>query len=199
MLARGFFTPMLMTATYLVITEGKLLQTGGLILVLIPAIYSYTLLAVNTHRIILLPEDELPRWGSMTFLARELRFVVVGLGVSILCSVSAMLVFIPKIGWVLAIVAVAYIAGRFSLILPATAIDSHWSLKDAWYASDQHQLLMSFVAFGLPIMVSLFQLLLSAIPYSAPLAFVLSLFTTVLLIVALSLVFEDIRNQRQGS
>jgi hypothetical protein len=163
----------------------KLLSGVWVVWALLAAIYSYVLIIVTTHRTILLNSVDCPRWGEYRFTKREFRFLIMGIGIGILCIPLALLLAIPMAGLPLYWFGVAYITGRLSLLLPAAAIDENWSFQDAWNTSKTHQLTMGIIVFVFPFIVSL---------PSTALVFVISIFTTIYTIAALSIAFEDIKD-----
>lgn len=173
----------------------KLLPGAWLMLAALPVFYSYIQIGVTTHRIILLNSEDLPRWGKFRFTSRELRFFLMGFGIGILCIPASFLLTIPVAGIPLAFLATAYIAGRFSLVLPAAAIDANWTFQRAWNNSKAHQLTMGIIVFVFPFIVGLPETWISYIPYSTALVYVISIFTTIFTIAALSLAFHDIQGR----
>ncbi|MEM8767003.1 MAG: hypothetical protein AAGE43_06150, partial [Pseudomonadota bacterium] len=71
-----------------------------------------TVLAISTHRLLLLGDDSIPDWGLTSWGKRELYFVM-HLFLVMLCLVpAALLAFIPAVGPILALVAAGWILAR---------------------------------------------------------------------------------------
>jgi len=152
-------------------------------------------IAISTHRIILMGEESVPEWGKLSIGNNELRFIWYSILVVVIMIPTALLSFIPTIGLPLAFVGIAYLAGRVSLILPATATEQDWNISDAWDKSRNHQLLMSLTVVIFPIIFGIPELLLSYLPYMEIPVIIISIFTTVLVVAALSVVFKLITDE----
>jgi len=193
------------------------------------AIYgaAFTVLAVSCHRLVLLgpsPATLAPklRWGR-----RETRFLgwlvvlavifVVGRLLLMLVIANVLLTLFqstaitaegpPKVGadWLkgpdyFAFVSCAYVVARFSLVLPATAIDEKIGLRWAWQKSAHN-------GWRLAVVVSVFPWVLSrgldlmyrenaALPELAMLV-VLSVLASTLEIIALSLSYQDLMGAQE--
>lgn len=119
------------------------------ILLALAGIPFYVIIATACHRVVLLGEDSLPhRWG-MFWTERETRFLgwLIGIcflyfGLSLPIGILLALFSSIFVGWNTAWIAtfisyivVAYFEGRFSLVLPATAIDKRSDFKESWAMS----------------------------------------------------------------
>ena len=126
----------------------------------------YALFATVVHRVVLLGEHSLPnRWGIF-WTERETRFLGWLIGVWFLYFALSLptgmiaLVFSEAVtGWDLMWVAtifsyilVAYFEGRFSLVLPATAIDKRSDFKESW-AMSRGKGMMIAMALIIPAMI----------------------------------------------
>ena len=152
--------------------------------------YAHVMVAINTHRVLLMDAEQLPRWGNQLFGMRELMFSLYTIGITLACILPGMLVYIPFVGWVLALIGIAFVVARFSLVLPAIATDRKWTFATAWEASEPHQWVLMILLMGVPVLLGLAESLLALIPYSAALLWLFSMFTTVLVIAVLSVAFE---------
>jgi hypothetical protein len=126
----------------------------------------YAIFATACHRVVLLGEDSLPnRWG-MFWTKRETRFLgwLVGIwflyfALSLPTGIILLLFSEVFAGWSTAWIAtfisyivVAYFEGRFSLVLPATAIDRRSDFKKSWAMSRGKGMLIA-VALVIPAMI----------------------------------------------
>ena len=105
-----------------------------------------TLVGVACHRIILLGRDSLTNPWSLYWTKRETSFfswlLILGvffygasklLSVLFLMSPETVLGFnAPNLGVFLTYVTVTYLVGRFSMVLPATALDKRLILSNSW-------------------------------------------------------------------
>jgi hypothetical protein len=126
----------------------------------------YALFATVVHRVVLLGEHSLPnRWGIF-WTERETRFLGWLIGVWLLYFALSLptgmlaLVFSKGVtGWdvawiatILSYILVAYFQGRFSLVLPATAIDRRSNFKESW-AMSRGKGIMIALALVIPAMI----------------------------------------------
>lgn len=126
----------------------------------------YALFATVVHRVVLLGEHSLPnRWGIF-WTERETRFLGWFIGICLLYFA----LFLPtglmsiafsediagsNVAWVatiLSYILVAYFEGRFSLVLPATAVDRRSSFKESWGMSRGKGMIIA-VALVIPAMI----------------------------------------------
>lgn len=134
-----------------------------LILIVLPL---YALFATVVHRVVLLGENSLPnRWGIF-WTNRETRFTGWLLGiwflyfaVSLPMGVISLVFSEVFAGWnvtwiatILSYFVIAYFEGRFSLVLPATAIDRRSDFKESWTASHGKGMMIA-VALVIPAMI----------------------------------------------
>ena len=128
----------------------------SMILLTVGGILAQTIMAVSTHRIILLGPDTVTTLGAFKWSMRETQFALYGLFLGIIIFfVMFPLLFIPQIGGWLAIPIVCWIIGRLSLVFPAIAIDDNGSFSQAWDYSRNHQLLMVMVVIIFPVLLLL--------------------------------------------
>ena len=128
----------------------------------------YVIIATACHRIVLLGESSLPhRWG-MFWTERETRFLgwLIGIwflyfGLSLPTGIILVLSSTIFVGWnttwfvtFISYFIVAYFEGRFSLVLPATAIDKRSDFKESW-AMSRGKGMMIAIALVIPAMILL--------------------------------------------
>lgn len=126
----------------------------------------YAIFAIVCHRVVLLGENSLPhRWG-MFWTERETRFLgwFIGIwflyfGLSLPMSIILLYSSNMDVGWnttwiasFISYVVVAYFEGRFSLVLPATAIDKRSNFKESWSMSRGKGMLIA-IALVIPAMI----------------------------------------------
>lgn len=116
-------------------------------MLLIANILLTSMIAVATHRVILIGSDSIPDAVPKPD-KRVLVFIAYSIGLGlILVPIALISVFIPM-GLLLYFLCMAYIVGRLSLVFPAIAIDAPWRFSDSWNATKEHQTAM-FVVVGL--------------------------------------------------
>jgi len=114
-----------------------------------------TILAVTTHRLVLLGSNDVPKYGFKAWGRRETLFfaymVIIEIAIFAVAMVPFIVVFFTSISveisggavfWMPLILGIAialYISSRFSLVLPATAVDHQLFMSGAWNQSRKHQ------------------------------------------------------------
>ena len=167
------------------------------------SVFIHTIIAITTHRIILLGPNSIPEWGIYIPRKREFYFAIhlIGLGVFMIpvsLTIILLSLFMPTstttfvAALVIYLLAFSYIAARFSLVFPAIATDQSLSFSDSWKATRSHQLSMIMVVAIFPIIVSIPEQLLYYLPYMEIIASLLAAITTILTIAALSVAFQVI-------
>jgi hypothetical protein len=155
---------------------------------------AYTVLAINTHRILLLGSGSVTKWGIAKPTKREFKFIFQFIILGLIFIPIGLLALIPEIGFWLMFFVSSYFIARFSLVFPAIATDNPWTFEMAWNATVGHQLLVIFVVGLLPVIIGGAEYLLSRVPYSDFLVIIVSTITTVYVVAALSISFEYIRD-----
>lgn len=126
----------------------------------------YVIFATSCHRLVLLGENSLPhRWGVF-WTERETRFLGWLIGVWFLyfglaLPIGLVFSFLSNMAvdwdttWIASFVSyfvVAYFQGRFSLVLPATAVDKRSDFKTSWAMSRGKGVLIA-IALVIPAML----------------------------------------------
>ncbi len=159
------------------ISEPYVRDLGNLVLLVYVLIGSvaYVLFAVTCHRIVLLGDQPVPRYGIIKWSMRETRFLfwllgiyVVGFTIFPLAAFSTMYVAISEYYWLLVLLLLlllivilgCYVLARLSLIFPATAVDQRPDIKWAWGRSSDNGWRLVVIVGLLPFVTSLAQKLL---------------------------------------
>lgn len=180
-----------------------------------------TILAVTTHRIILLGPDSVSKWGvfnwgvsetvftlhviAIIFISFSLPFITKSVSTAIFSILDVnslpwkLLVYIPFITMSVISVVALWIIGRVSLAFPAIAINQGVSFRYSWKLTRKHQLLMFLVVIAFPFCIWIPIDLLSKIPYTASVVSVLSLLIMVFQIAILSVTYKAIYKIEYGS
>ncbi len=155
-----------------------------------------TLLAITTHRVILLGSDSVPKWGLLKWSNRETYFVLhfIGLGL-ILLPLGILLKFIPLAGSILVLLFYCWLFARLSLVFPAIAIEHGVSFKYAWKLTTNYQLLMFLIVVVYPIILSVPALALSLVPNMSFFVSVTLTLAMVYFVAALSVSYEFIYSE----
>jgi|TARA_R110002033_G_scaffold9971_1_gene32644 hypothetical protein len=133
-------------------------------------------MSINVHRILLLKEEETPKWGVYKFGQREISFILKGIGLGLLMALVFFLIyfislFIGKFiqgffgsnaayfyNILVVVVLVGFIGmitSRISLIFPSIAIDKPLDFGDALALSKNYKLLVFMMVIFFPIVFAL--------------------------------------------
>jgi hypothetical protein len=155
--------------------SGYLAGTYGSVLWVLLYALALTPFAVACHRVLLLGDESLPRYGIMKWTMREGRYLAWLLAAWLLGFLATMFLMmtigtivinvfnIPRawmeVGWFLGSFQVlgTYVLARLSLILPAIALDGRPSLSRIWRLSDGNGWRLTVVVCGLPWLLELSQ------------------------------------------
>ena len=147
--------------------------------------------AIITHRIMILGPDSVPRYGISMWSIRETEFVLYSIALALLLLPFMALSNIPVFGTVLTYGFYFWVGSRFSLILPAAAIDQSISFGQSWRLTEKHQLLMIFVVL-VPLVFVIPNYFLASVPYVSLFSMVLQTITVVLTVAFLSAAYLTI-------
>lgn len=145
----------------------------------IPFVLVFTVFAVACHRSILLGEDAVLPLGFLKWTKRESRFFawsvfiwtasIIGLFIGLILLLPfVMLAGIFALPWLrvvpdslaevlgllCAIIPAAYVVGRLSLLLPATAVNQQPTVKWAWSESEKHAMRLAFLVGFIPMFIT---------------------------------------------
>lgn len=231
-LAKALVVPITIIAAANIIfsnPEGNSFETGFMLGVplFVSYFYFYFIVAINTHRIILLGPRSVPTWGIYIPGRRELYFFLYSIAIVFIASLPvfpftfAVRLLAPTSGSPFAsffamllpipiLVGFLYFFARLSLVLPAIATDQGWSIRDSWSATKDHQFSMIVVIGIFPFILGIPSMLLeflaelpdpgaalNLLPYLKGVAAIVSSLTMVVTIAALSVAFHIISRERQ--
>jgi len=160
-----------------------------------------TIIAVTTHRIILLGPKSMEKSGVLNWARRDTSFFMHGVGLGLLVIPIFALSFLPMgpIGFVIAIIISMWIVGRLSLVFPGIAIDHNITFKKSWGLTKNYQFIMFLVVIVFPILLFIPSVLVSKIPYTFLITSLLSTLTIVLTVSALSVTYKLVTNKTYDS
>lgn len=156
---------------------------------LLAAIVLQSLIALITHRLVLIQET-VPPWGLQRFGRAELVFVAHY--VLIFGMFNVLFFFVQSVLQFLAIVVIGiWLLSRISLVFPALAVGDQASIMRSWQMTRGHQATMLMVIFFFPLVVGIVGVLVrSVISYAEYLVEPLAIAFTVM---ALSLAYAYIK------
>jgi len=130
----------------------------------------FVVMAVTTHRIILLGPASVPEWGIFKLRFREYYYAIhlviilliallVGYGVSLVAD-KDYFVFVPSrlegnFAVFLVVVMSSWLISRLFLVFPAIAVDINVSYRLSWQLTENYQALMFLVVVVLPTSMSI--------------------------------------------
>jgi hypothetical protein len=158
----------------------------------------YAIIAITTHRLVLLGPNSIPEWGIRSWSMRETYFLLHMLGIGLIAMAMSVLVFIPIAGVLALLLAVCWILPRLSLVFPGIAVDKGVTFELSWKLTKNYQMDMFLIVIALPVVLSIPALLLMLIPYGYLLSSVLSLFVVVIEIAVLSITYKQITSEVYG-
>lgn len=135
---------------------------------IIPYVILFTLFAVTCHRIVLLGNTEVPKYGILSWSKRETRFLgwtIVGYLFFTLITMFVGVFVIPiitpnsstELTYVISLAILVpggYVLSRLSILFPATAVDERPNLKWAWNITSGNGWKLFLIVALLPQLVS---------------------------------------------
>lgn len=198
-LTQALLIPFIISMTLDIVTEvvvdSKVLLGSTTLLTLI----IQTIIAITTHRIILIGPNSIPKWGNFNWSKRETLFTLYVVGLCFMLLPFTLFQFIPAVGGLISLVLYAWFVSRFSLVFPGIAVDQGVTFKLSWTLTKDRQLMMFLVVIILPALTLIPSVLLkflaiflssSVLPYTIPITSFLSTFATVFTVVALSVSYK---------
>lgn len=152
----------------------------------------HTIVAITTHRLILLGPESVPEWGIKSWTKRETFFLLHLVLVGSMIIPLALLQLIPILGGIAAIGIYCWLLGRVSLVFPGIAVDKGYTIPYSWAATENFQKEMVVIVILFPITIGLPTAILSLLPYTSILVSAVSLLLNVFTIAALSLAYREI-------
>lgn len=160
-------------------------------------VFLQILIAVTTHRMLLLGPQAVPKWGILKWSRRETRFACYAIGLFCFIFIAVIVAnFLSYLGLILLLFCLLVIS-RLSLVFPAVAIDEKCSFKESWHLTKNWKRLMLLAVFLVPITFSIPILLLSTIPFTMVITIVLSTCLEIFFIAALSISYKVIRQSAE--
>ena len=180
-------------------------------------IFQYLIIAVTTHRIILLGPTSVPEWGIFKITIREMyfaiHFVIISLVVILIAyGVSSVadkdyFVFVPSrlegnFAVFLVVVMSSWLISRLFLVFPAISIDIAMSYPESWRLTENHQWVVYIVVVIMPVSMSIigfivYFMLSQMFVFNHTLIvnlfiYLLPIVALVIVVAALSIVFREI-------
>jgi hypothetical protein len=209
---RTLIVPALLLAasdTYQMACLGDETEVWPTLLSFVFYLFVATLFAVCAHRVILLGDEAVPRYGLFRWTMRETRFlgwtlligttmvlILVALGVAefriggVFDLVSGREFYemdfeffsLPTLMFLPLVIPAAYIPSRWALLLPATAVGERRGIRWAWQATEHNGLRMVLLVVLPPVLFAFFPAY-EAVQLNVVLGFMANLVTYVLLVI----------------
>jgi hypothetical protein len=162
------------------------------------SIFMFVVIAVSTHRVILIEE----RIGSVSRLKlvgnKEWQYILALFELMFYCLPCAVFLFIPNVGATIATVIAAYVVSRLSLIFPSIAIDVPMNPRASWQATKQHQILMFIVVFVFSLVFTSIEWLMTKAGVPGFIVSVFSVISIVFLVAALSEAYKEVMSSLES-
>ena len=139
----------------------------------------YVMFAVAWHRKWLVGETDITIYSALKWDGRKTKFLgrsiqIIGLSFGVLFILSQLMLLISgngnfllsPIGFMLALATLTLTFGRFSLLLPAAAVDDEMNFKSCWHITDGNSWRLGILAILPPIPLAFIQLIIQAILFS---------------------------------
>ena len=112
-------------------------------------------IAITTHRIAILGEGSVPKFGSYILGLRELKFLFKSVLMAFIIAIPVILsFFIPIIGPIIAIILFFLLISRLSFVYPAISCDEKMSFFQAWKNTRNYKMLSIFAIVIFPLIFS---------------------------------------------
>ncbi len=172
-----------------------------------------TLFAITVHRVVLLGPEAVPQWGLWKWTRRETVFILHFFGLMLMMLPLTLFTRAGPVsepsaisGMLVAYVGLCWLWGRLSLVFPAIATDADVSFKYSWEQTKGYQGVMFGVVMIFPITISAFTMFLNFLPLTLDnpetyleyitfinfAAHIVTTLTTVFVIAALSIAYQEI-------
>jgi len=138
---------------------------------------TYVFYAITVHRLILLGNESVPRYGQLKWTWRETRFLAWGIVIGIVSAIVFLILFmllsvfilpfsagsrehVLSIVYLIVLIPVTYLVCCWTLILPAVAVDKRPSLGSAWELSRKNGWRLVFTISTFPVILALMRSML---------------------------------------
>lgn len=168
-LIRALFIPSLLTIGIGILLSFKFFDTNPRYMFPLAIIsgMAHTIIAVTCHRLVLMGEESIPKYGLMRWSMRETRFAgwEIGIGLIILVtsflpayilfsiigiSISQELTLGNELLLYVAMIPGSYIPARLSLLFPSTALGNRHNMSWSWNQSRENGWRLVLIASVLP-------------------------------------------------
>lgn len=113
-------------------------------------------IAVTTHRVAILGESSLPKFGSFIFGIREIKFLFKTIILAFAITIPVVLIFfIPIVGPFIGVFMGILLTSRLSFIYPSIACDEKMSLYESWKYTKGYSFLTLFTIIIFPLIFAI--------------------------------------------
>ncbi len=158
-------------------------------------LFATLLLIVTTHRIILLGESSVNRWGIVSWTKRETIFLLYSIGLALILTSSFSLYGFIDYGRVILGLASLWIISRLSLVFPGVAVDKGITFRFSWKLTQNYQGLMFLVVVIIPILLVIPLWFVTSLPFGniifLPVSILLLIFEVALLSTSYQYIVAD--------
>ena len=161
---------------------------------LIVGIFQTVIIAITTHRIVLLGIDAVPEWGTIKVSFREIYYalhvaglIVIGYAMFKLSPIVIPLISIFSFSSLLSLIVallflgcILWVLSRLSLVFPGIAVNQGVSFRLSWDMTQNHKLLILLAAAVFPITLYILLIIVNFIVQFLPFGFVFTNFFAIL-------------------
>ncbi len=158
----------------------------------------YAIIAITTHRVVLLGPNSVPEWGITSWSKRETYFILHILAFGLITVGISLLGFVPIVGFIVALLIICWVLPRLSLVFPGIAVDQGVTFRLSWELTENHKLHMFLIVILFPILLGIPTVIFGLIPYGSFLSSICAAFVIVFEVAALSLAYQQITNEIYG-
>lgn len=187
----------------IVSNSGNISINFSLLFFIILSLVISIIVAITVHRILLIEENPIPKWGFFKFGSREFKYLAFSFLIGLVCIPAFIFMFIPIVGIIITLITVLIIISRMSLVFPAIALNENMSIIDSWNQTKNFKLITFFSIIIFPTIIAL----VVGVVYSLVINFlvnvvsvhlnilyvILNFFITVLVVATLSSTYKFIK------
>ena len=183
--------------------SGNIFTNVSLLFFIILSLIISIIVAITVHRVLLMEENSVPKWGFFKFGAREFKYLGFSILIGLVCIPALIFVFIPIIGIVISVIMIFIIISRMSLVFPAIALNEQMSIFDSWNQTKDFKLITFFSIIIFPTIISIvvglvyilvIKFLVNVVSVHFDILYViLNLFITVLIVATLSSTYKFVK------
>jgi len=154
------------------------------------------ILAITTHRVLLLGPSSVSSWGITSWSKRESFFALHLIGLLVMPMALNSVFHVIGISLsLMTFILMLWLISRISLAFPGIAVDKGVSFKLSWDMTKNHQMLMFWLVTTCPLLFAILSLILKLMPHAFFVSSLIFSFLTVIGIAMLSMAYKLISEE----